>query len=130
MIDRLLANTVVGVHFGFVLFVVLGGLLVLHWPKVAWIHLPAAAWGVFIEWSGHICPLTPLEIALREGGEERGYSGGFVEHYLAPLLYPNGLTRTVQVLLGTLVLAFNLAVYVQVVRRRSGPTGPMSPDQN
>jgi hypothetical protein len=105
-------------HLGFVLFVVLGGLLVLKWPRVAWAHLPAAAWGVLIEYSGWICPLTPLENWLRARGGESGYAGGFVEHYLLRTLYPEGLTRRDQLVLGTLVLAINVAAYAAVVARK------------
>lgn len=118
MLYRCLADTVVAAHFGFVVFVVLGGLLALRWPKAAWIHLPAAAWGVLIEYAGFVCPLTPLEIALRQRGGARGYAGGFIEHYLTPVLYPSGLTRNAQVALGTFALLLNAVVYWQVLRRR------------
>jgi Protein of Unknown function (DUF2784) len=117
MLYRWGANAIVTVHFAFVAFVVLGGLAVLRWPRAALLHLPAAAWGAFIEYSGLICPLTPLENALRERGAEAGYAGGFVEHYLLPVLYPNGLTRHVQIVLGTLVVTLNVGVYLAVVRR-------------
>lgn len=112
------------VHLAFVLFVVLGGLLVLRWPRVAWVHLPAAAWGVAIELAGWICPLTPLEVRLRRLGGGAGYAGGFVETYLLPVLYPRGLTREVQVVLAALVVAVNLVVYTAALwrRRRSSPS--------
>ena len=113
-----LADLVVIVHGLFILFVVAGGLLVLRWPRVAWLHLPAAAWGVLIEWSGWICPLTPWENALRRAGGEAGYAGGFVEHYILPLLYPADLTREVQWVLGGGLLAFNVAVYLLVWFRK------------
>ena len=120
---RLLANCIVVIHAAFVAFVVLGGLLALRWPRAAWVHLPAAAWGAFIEYSGLICPLTPLEIALRARGRQAGYTGGFIEHYLIPAIYPAGLTRHIQLVLGSLALALNVAVYVVVIRRhRSGRT--------
>lgn len=119
MLYRLLADLVVVVHFGFVLFVVLGGLLALRWPRAAWLHLPAALWGAGIEFAAGICPLTPLENHLRRLGGEAGYSGGFVEHYVLPVLYPDGLTRGVQLGLGVFVLLLNLAVYVIVWRRRN-----------
>jgi hypothetical protein len=112
------ADLVVVVHFAFVLFVVLGGLLVLRWPWVAFIHLPAAIWGVWIEFTGRICPLTPLENALRARAGEAGYSGGFIEHYILPALYPSGLTRTVQLVLGGLVILINLLLYGYLLRRR------------
>jgi hypothetical protein len=111
-----------------VLFVVLGGLLVLRWPWVAFLHLPAAAWGALIEFGGWVCPLTPLEQSLRRSAGDAGYSGGFIEHYILPLLYPSALTRQIQVLLGVLVLAINLAVYGLLLWRRGrklvSPGGP------
>jgi uncharacterized protein DUF2784 len=116
--DRLLADLVVGVHFLFVLFVLLGGLLVLRWPRLAYVHLPAAAWGVLIELTGWVCPLTPLEQSLRLKAGEQGYSGSFIEHYVLPLLYPSALTRTIQVALGAVVIAVNLAIYGYLLRSR------------
>lgn len=115
-----LADAVVLVHFGFVLFVVLGGFLVLRWRWLAWLHLPAAAWGALIEFAGWICPLTPLELWLRRTGGEAGYSGGFIEHYLLPVLYPAALTREVQIALGLGVLAVNLIAYALVWQRKRG----------
>lgn len=106
------------VHFAFVAFVVAGGLLALRWPRVAWIHVPAAVWGILIEWAGWICPLTPLENRLRRLGGEAGYPGGFVEHYVLPVLYPSGLTREVQLTLGALVLVLNVGIYAVILRRR------------
>jgi len=123
MLDRLLADLVVLVHFAFLLFVVAGGLLVLRWPRLAWAHIPAAIWGVLIEFSGWICPLTPLEVSLRHRGGEAAYTGGFIAHYVMGVLYPEGLTRRVQFVLGAAVLALNLAVYGTLVaraRRRHG----------
>ena len=113
-----LADLVVGAHFLFVLFVVLGGLLVLRWPRVAYLHLPAAIWGAAIELAGWICPLTPLENWLRRQAGSAGYSGGFVEHYLLPILYPTALNRHIQLMLGLLVIAVNLIIYAYVFRRR------------
>lgn len=118
MVARWLADALALLHFGFVVFVVAGGVLVLRWPRVAWAHLPAAAWGVAIELGGWICPLTPLENALRRSAGESGFTGGFVEHYLLPVLYPAGLTRTVQIGLGVGVLLLNLLVYGWWVWRR------------
>ena len=89
-------------------------------PRLAWLHVPAAVWGVLIEFAGWVCPLTPLENALRLRGGEAGYSGGFIEHYLLPVLYPAGLTRNTQLLLGSFVLALNLAVYGLLLARRRG----------
>ncbi len=116
---RLLADLLVLFHAGFVLFVVLGGLLVLRWPRLAWVHLPAAAWGAWVEFSSTVCPLTPLENHLRQLGGEAGYSGGFIAHYLLPVLYPAGLNPWVQVVLGVFVVLLNVAAYLLVWRRRS-----------
>lgn len=118
MIYRTLADLVLAAHFAFVLFVILGGLLVLRWPGLAWLHLPAAIWGVLIEYFGWICPLTPLENSLRVRGGEAGYSGGFIQHYIQPILYPTGLTRPTQLVLGSMALALNIAVYWIVWSRR------------
>lgn len=115
---RLLADLVVVAHLLFVLFVVAGGLLVLRWPRLAWLHVPAAIWGALIEFAGWICPLTPLENRLRRLGGEVGYEGGFVEEYLLAILYPSGLTRTHQLVLGALVLVLNLVIYGYVLWRR------------
>jgi hypothetical protein len=112
-----LADVVLVAHFVFVLFVVLGGLLVLRWPKAAWAHVPAAVWGAAIEFFGWICPLTPLENELRRRAGEAGYSGDFVGRYLLPVLYPDGLTREVQLALGTIVLALNLGIYAAAIQR-------------
>ena len=121
MMYRILADLVVGMHVLFVAFVVIGGLLALRWPWVAALHLPAAVWGALIEFQGWICPLTPLEKSLRAAAGEAGYRGGFIEHYLLPVLYPAGLTRGVQLVLGSAVIAVNLMVYgVLLVRRSRG----------
>lgn len=119
MLYRILADAVVVLHLGFVLFVVLGGLFVLRWPRAAWLHLPAVLWGAGIELGGGICPLTPLEIHLRRLGGEAGYAGGFVEHYILPVLYPEALTRGIQYILAGLVIGLNLAIYAIVLRRRA-----------
>ena len=116
-----MSSLVVVIHFLFVLFVVLGGVLVLRWPRLAYLHLPAALWGIWIEFSGRICPLTPLEQKLRAAAGKEVYSGGFVEHYLLAVLYPSSLTRTIQVVLGLLVLAVNLGIYLHLSRRRRQP---------
>ncbi|HEX9941909.1 MAG TPA: DUF2784 domain-containing protein [Thermoanaerobaculia bacterium] len=118
MLYRFLADVVVVLHALFVLFVVLGGLFALRWPRAAWLHLPAALWGAGIEFVQGICPLTPLENRLRHLGGEAGYSGGFVEHYVLPMLYPAGLGRGVQLGLGVFVVVLNVAVYAVVWRRR------------
>jgi Protein of Unknown function (DUF2784) len=117
LIYRALADLILALHLVFVLFVVAGGLLVVRWPRIAWLHIPAAIWGVLIEFTGWICPLTPLENSMRTRGGEAGYNGGFIEHYIQPLLYPAGLTRSTQVVLGSLVLALNLTAYAIMVSR-------------
>jgi hypothetical protein len=117
VIYRILADLVLVLHLGFVVFVVLGGLLVLRWPAIMALHIPAAVWGVMIEFTGWLCPLTPLENWLRVRGGELGYSGGFIEHYIQPVLYPSGLTRGIQIALGTLVVLLNLTAYSIVLSR-------------
>lgn len=119
MAYRILADLVVGAHALFVAFVVLGGLLALRWPWAAAAHLPAAVWGALIELRGWICPLTPLEKSLRASAGQAGYEGGFIDHYLLPVLYPTGLTRGVQLVLGAVVIAVNLVVYGLVLWRRT-----------
>jgi hypothetical protein len=114
------ADLVVLLHFLFVLFVVFGGLVALRWPRVAYLHLPVAVYGTLIELVGWVCPLTPLEKRLRESAGLQGYEGGFVEHYILPVLYPSGLTRGIQLSLGLLVIVLNVAIYwVFAVRRNS-----------
>jgi hypothetical protein len=115
---RLLADFVLILHAGFVAFVVLGALLVLRWPRIAWIHVPVVLWGAGIEFVGGICPLTPLENHWRRLAGERGYPGGLVEHYVLAALYPDGLTRQVQLALGALVLLVNVAIYAWVCWRQ------------
>jgi len=122
---RLLADAVLILHFAFIAFVVLGGLLVLRWPRLAWFHLPAAAWGAGIAFIGGICPLTPLENHLRALGGESGYSGGFIHHYLTSLIYPSGLTRTVQIALGVFVIVVNVAAYAVLLWRTKRGRAPL-----
>jgi hypothetical protein len=124
---RVLADLVVGLHALFVVFVVAGGLLALRWPWVAAAHLPAAVWGALIEFQGGICPLTPLEKSLRAAAGQTGYDGGFIEHYVLPVLYPAGLTRGIQLVLGSLVIVVNLVVYGLLIRRRGRPALTMRP---
>ena len=118
MIFRLLADAVLVLHLGFILFVVLGGFLVLRQPRLAWLHVPVFLWGAAIEFGGWICPLTPLEQWLREQGGEAAYTGGFIEHYLTSLIYPEGLNRNIQLLIGAGVLAINAAIYLRLWQRR------------
>jgi len=118
MLYRWLADATVVLHFAFIAFVVLGGLLVLRNLRFAWLHVPAVAWVVWLEFTGAICPLTPLENALRARAGEAGYAGGFIDHYLMPVIYPAGLTPHIQVMLGAAVLVLNAIVYALVWRRR------------
>ena len=119
MIYRLLADAVVVLHIGFVIFVVVGGFLLRRWPKLIYVHVPVAIWGALIEFIGWVCPLTPLENHLRSLGGQAGYSGGFIEHYLLPILYPHALTRNIQLLLGLLVIACNAVAYFLYFRHRA-----------
>ena len=120
MLLRIAADLIVLVHFAFVIFVVAGGLLALKWPKMAYLHIPAAVWGAWIGFANWICPLTPLENHLRRLTGEAGYAGGFIEHYITRILYPAGLTAGMRVMLGVAVVAANLMVYrVYFARRRS-----------
>ncbi len=112
-----LADSVVVVHAAFVVFAVAGGLLAIRRPWIAWLHIPAAVWAALIEFGGWTCPLTPLENALRERAGETAYSGGFIQHYLLRALYPSGLTRQIQWVLGCLVILVNVAAYVAATRR-------------
>jgi len=116
------ADSVLLLHFGFILFVLGGGGLVWKWPRMAWLHLPAVLWGSWIEFSGGICPLTPLENRLRRAAGEDGYAGGFIERYLLPVIYPAELTRELQLLFGLLVIAVNVAVYVLAWKKRKKMT--------
>jgi len=115
---ELAADGVLVLHGAYVVFALLGGLLVRRRPWIAWLHLPAAAWAVAVAWGGWFCPLTPLENHFRRLAGAAGYEGSFLAHYLLPLLYPEGLTRPVQIGLGTLALLINLACYAGVARRR------------
>jgi Protein of Unknown function (DUF2784) len=117
MIYRALADATLLVHLVFVLFVALGAFLVVRWPRVAWLHVPAALWGIYIELSGRICPLTPLENSFRERGGEAGYAGGFIEHYVSAWIYPDGLTRNIQIWLGVVLVVLTAALYWRAFRR-------------
>jgi Protein of Unknown function (DUF2784) len=118
MTARLAAEAVLLLHLAFIVFAVLGGWLALRWRWMPWLHLPAATWGVIVEWSGSICPLTYLENHFLRLAGESGYAGGFVERYLWPLIYPQDLTRQHQMAIGLLVLVMNLAAYAVVYARR------------
>jgi len=117
---RLLADLVVLVHFAFVLFVILGGFLVARQRRMMPFHLAAAIWAALIEFSGWICPLTPLENRLRAKSGSHGYHSDFVGHYILPILYPEGLTRETQIALGTLVIVTNLVIYAWILRHKTG----------
>ena len=117
MTYALLADAVVALHVAFILFVVAGALMVARWPRLAWLHLPCVAWGSVVELCGWICPLTPLEVRLRRLAGDTGYAGGFLERYIEPLLYPDALTREVQVALGVGAALLNLALYAWLLQR-------------
>ncbi len=117
MFYRILADLVVLMHLFFIFFVIAGGFLALRRGYIVLLHLPAVFWGVYIEFSGNICPLTPLENNLRQLAGREGYSTGFVEHYLMPIIYPAGLTGEIQIFLGLVVLTINLIVYIFLFRR-------------
>ena len=119
MLAKVSADLLVAVHFAFIVFVVLGGFLVLKWGKVAILHIPCVLWGALIEFSGWICPLTPVERYLREVAGGEAYSGGFIDHYIMPLVYPTGLTREMQISLGIIILISNLGIYGLVIFRRT-----------
>ena len=110
----LLADLVLIVHSLFIVFVIFGGLFVLKWHKVMWIHIPCAIWGVLIEFFGWICPLTYLENYLRELANINRYETSFIQHYLLPVIYPPGLTVDIQILLGVFVIVMNLVIYLIV----------------
>lgn len=111
MLSRIAADLVLVVHLGFIVFVILGGLLLLRFPKIMYLHIPAAVWGAFVEISGRICPLTTWENDLRQSAGESGYAESFVEHYLVPIIYPAGLTRDVQLTLAGIVVFANIVIY-------------------
>ncbi len=119
MIARVIADLLVVVHFAFIAFVVLGGFLALKWGRISILHIPCALWGALIELRGWICPLTPLEIYFREAAGDVGYRGGFIDQYVMPLVYPEGLTRGLQISLGVMVLVLNLCVYGLILVNRA-----------
>jgi hypothetical protein len=117
LIAGLVADALVIVHLAFVAFVAAGGFLVIRRPRLAWLHVPAALWGAWVEFTATVCPLTPLENAFRQRAGEIGYEGGFIEHYLMPVLYPAGLTPGQQRWIGGLVVAINVVAYALAIRR-------------
>ena len=118
MIYSFLADLLVLFHLVFILYVIAGALLILKWPKTFWLHLPSCFWGMTVEFTGWICPLTPWEIQLRRLAGEEGYSGSFIEQYLIPIIYPSGLNREIQMLLGSTVLIVNLSLYTLILIKR------------
>jgi hypothetical protein len=133
-LHRVLADAVLLFHLGFILFVLFGALLAVRWRRVLWLHVPCALWGIAVELLGWICPLTPLENELRSKAGMQGYSGGFVERYVIPVVYPADLTRLVQIAAGGLALGINVGIYAWVLKQRgilrraatfeSAPSGP------
>ena len=117
MLYRLLADVVLVVHLLFIAFVVVGGFAAIRWPRLGWAHVPCFVWGALIEFAGWICPLTPLEARLRIASGQAGYSGGFIERYLLPIIYPGALNREIQIWLGLAVLALNAVAYARLLRR-------------
>lgn len=118
MFYRIAADGVVVVHLAFILFVILGGLTLFRRPWMVWVHVPAALWGGIVELTGAPCPLTPLENHLRRAGNVQAYSGGFIDHYIMPVVYPPGLTRETQIVLGGLIVAVNAGIYYRFLARR------------
>jgi len=114
---RFLADLTLALHLCFILFVLFGGLLCLFRTGMIWFHLPAASWGVWVEWAGRTCPLTPLENHFRKLASGHGFSGGFIEHYLVPVIYPLRLNSSLQWFLGASVIFINLVVYLFVLNR-------------
>ena len=121
MFYTLTADAIVLLHMAFVIFVVAGGLLVFRWRRVALLHLPAVVWAVLLEFRGWLCPLTPLELKLRASGGQAGYGGGFIEHYILPVLYPDELDKVMQIEIGSLVIVVNIAVYGWLLWRIKNP---------
>lgn len=120
--NALLADATVLVHLGFIVFATLGAALLFKWPKLIWLHLPALAWGIWIELSGGICPLTPLENHFREAAGRVEYDDGFIDHYIMPLIYPDGLNHDTQLLLAGALIAINVTLYGLWLWRRSAKT--------
>jgi len=117
---RIPANLVLGFHFAFVVFSVLGGFLVLWNRWIAWLHVPAVLWSSFVNLFSHVCPLTPMENTFRRLAGQAGYEGGFIQHYITPLVYPSGMSRRMELVAGYSVLIWNAFVYAFVVLRRRG----------
>ncbi len=117
MLYSILSRLIVLLHFAFILFVLFGALLVLKWPKIVWVHIPLALWGIIVEYFNFICPLTPWENNFRRLASSTVYKSGFIEHYIIPLMYPEGLSRNLQFILGSLVVIINLLIYGFIIYR-------------
>ena len=120
MLLKIAADVIVLVHLMFIIFVVTGGLFVLKWPKTVWLHIPAAIWGAMIEFAGWMCPLTPVENTLRAAGGKAVYQSGFINHYVIPVIYPAGLTREIQFVMGCIVIVLNVLIYGVLIVKKSG----------
>jgi len=118
MIPGIAADAIVLIHLAFILFVAAGGLMALRWPRLAWLHVPAVMWGALVELAGWICPLTPLENRLRMAAGDAAYGGGFIDRYIVPIVYPPGLTRSLQIAIGCVVIGLNLFIYGSLFIRR------------
>lgn len=120
MFFALAADLLIIVHLGFIGFVILGGFMLLKWRWLIFVHLPAVLWGVLLEFQGWICPLTPLEQALRRMSGQQGYTGGFIQHYILPVIYPPALNEDIQLILGILLILINVIIYLWVFLRSAG----------
>lgn len=120
MILKIVADAIVLVHLMFIIFVVTGGLFVLKWPKTAWLHIPAAIWGALIDCAGWVCPLTYVENSLRFAGGKTAYPSEFINHYVLPVIYPAGLTRNIQFVMGCIVIVLNVLIYGVLIVKTYG----------
>jgi len=119
MLASLIADGILILHLAWIVFAILGGLLALRWPRVAWVHLGVVVWSAWVILAGWVCPLTPLENHFRWTAGQEGYQDGFVEHYITALVYPPGLTRALQIGLGVAILLWNAVIYALVFHRRN-----------
>lgn len=119
MFAHLLANTLLVVHFLFIVFALFGGFLLFRYPWLAWLHIPAFVWAALISFAGWICPLTPWEVSLRRAAGQEGYTGGFIEQYITPVIYPDGYTREFAITAGITVIVINLLIYGLAIYRRA-----------
>jgi len=120
---RLAADAMLVAHLLYIIFVVVGGLIALRARWVLWLHVPAVAWAIYVQFVGRICPLTGWENALREGAGQAGYEGGFIDHYLMPVIYPADMPVGLNYVLGSLVILVNAAVYGWLIARRRRSAG-------